>query len=165
MSTKLTKALEFANYRVTMNNQKAALLAKTESLLSYSINGGTFTIDLQLLTFCKQLIDEQEQEVVLLDIYKNPILVELESFYEEIRSRYFEASSIRPLSGMAMRSGRTRRGPLPPLAGTALPVYISSSKRVILSSLRPAAAVTSGTVLSIRENCLALRLRTRRERD
>lgn len=93
MSTKLTKALEFANYRVTINNQKAALLAKTESLLSYSLNGGTFTIDLQLLTFCKQLIDEKETEVVLLDIYKNPILVELESFYEEIRSRYFEASN------------------------------------------------------------------------
>jgi hypothetical protein len=93
MSTKLTKALEFANYRVTINNQKAALLAKTESLLSYSLNGGTFTIALQLLTFCKQLIDEKETEVVLLDIYKNPILVELESFYEEIRSRYFEASN------------------------------------------------------------------------
>ena len=29
----------------------------------------------------------------MLDIYKNPILVELESFYEEIRSRYFEASN------------------------------------------------------------------------
>lgn len=93
MSTKLTKALEFANYRVTINNQKAALLAKTESLLSYSLNGGTFTIDLQLLTFCKQLLDEKEKEVVLLDIYKNPILVELESFYEEIQSRYFEVTN------------------------------------------------------------------------
>lgn len=90
MSTKLTKALEFANYRVTLNNQRSALRAKIESLLSYSVNGGTFTIDTTLLTFCKQLIDEGEQDVVLLDIHSNPILVDLESFYEEIRSRYFE---------------------------------------------------------------------------
>lgn len=91
--TKLTKALEFANYRVTLNNQKAAMQAKVESLLSYSVNGGTFTIDTQLLTFSKQLLDEGEETVVLLDIYNNPILVELESFYTEIRSRYFEVTN------------------------------------------------------------------------
>lgn len=93
MSTKLTNALEFANYRVTLNNQRAALKAKTESLLSYSVNGGTFTIDISLLTFCKQLLDEGESEVVLLDIHSNPILVELETFYDEIRSRYFEVTN------------------------------------------------------------------------
>jgi len=46
MSTRLTKALEFANYRITINNQQAQLKAKTQNLLSYSINGGTFTIDI-----------------------------------------------------------------------------------------------------------------------
>jgi len=93
MSTKLTKALEFANYRVTLNNQRSALLAKVDSLLSYSINGGSFTIDLHLITFCKQLIDEGMKETVMLDIYKNPIKIELESFYEENRSRYFEVTN------------------------------------------------------------------------
>ena len=83
MSTRLTKALEFANYRVTLNNQQAQLKAKTQSLLSYSINGGTFTIDVPLITFCKQLIDEGHKDVVLLDIYNNPIKVEVEKFYEE----------------------------------------------------------------------------------
>ena len=90
MSTRLTKALEFANYRTTLNNQKAQLKAKTQSLLSYSINGGSFTIDIPLLTFCKQLIDEGHEEVVLLDIYQNPIKIEVEKFYNEIQSRYFE---------------------------------------------------------------------------
>lgn len=93
MSTRLTKALEFANYRVTMNNQNAALKAKTQSLLSYSINGGTFDIDLPLLTFCKQLIDLEHTEAVLLDVYKNPIKVELAEFYEEIFSRWFEVTN------------------------------------------------------------------------
>jgi len=69
------------------------LKAKTQSLLSYSINGGTFTIDLTLITFCKQLIDNSQTEVVLLDIYNNPIKVDVESFYEEIISRYYEVTN------------------------------------------------------------------------
>ena len=64
MSTRLTKALEFANYRITINNQQAQLKAKTQNLLSYSINGGTFSIDVSLITFCKQLIDDGQTEVV-----------------------------------------------------------------------------------------------------
>lgn len=93
MSTKLTKALEFANYRATLNNQKAQLKVKTQSLLSYSINGGSFTIDIPLITFCKQLVEEGQKEVVLLDIYKNPIKVDVQKFYEEIHSRYFEVTN------------------------------------------------------------------------
>lgn len=93
MSTRLTQALEFANYRVTLNNQQAALRAKTQSLLSYSINGGTFTIDRTLINFCKLLLDEQQTSAVLLDIYNNPILVEVKSFYDEILSRYFEVNN------------------------------------------------------------------------
>ena len=53
MAAKLQTALEFSNYRQTLNNQKEVLKAKTESLLSYSINGGTFTIDRELITFVK----------------------------------------------------------------------------------------------------------------
>ena len=93
MSTRLSKALEFANYRTTLNNQQSQLKAKVQSLLSYSINGGTFTIDVPLITFCKQLIDEKQKQVILLDIYNNPIQIDVEKFYEEIRSRYFEVTN------------------------------------------------------------------------
>jgi hypothetical protein len=93
MSTRLTDALEFANYRVTLNNQQASLRAKTQSLLSYSINGGTFTIDRSLLNFCKLLLEEKQTEAVLLDIYQNPIKVDIESFYDEVLSRYFEVTN------------------------------------------------------------------------
>ena len=92
-NNRLTKALEFANYRITLNNQQAQLKAKVESLLSYSINGGTFTIDTNLITFCKILLDEGDKEAILLDIYKNPISVDLESFYDEIKSRYYEVTN------------------------------------------------------------------------
>ena len=91
MSAKLTKALEFANYRVTLNNQQAAIKARVEMLLTYSTNGGTFAIDQSLITFCKMLLDDERTDAVLLDVYENPIKVELEDFLEEITSRYFEA--------------------------------------------------------------------------
>lgn len=93
MSARLTQALEFANYRVTLNNQQAALRAKTQSLLSYSINGGTFTIDMQLINFTKLLINEGLESAILLDIYQNPIQVNLSAFYKEILSRYFEVTN------------------------------------------------------------------------
>lgn len=93
MSTKLTKALEFANYRVTLNNQLEILRAKTENLLSYSINGGTFTVNRELITFCKILLEEGRDTVVLLDVYNNPICVEVKTFYDEIMSRYIEVTN------------------------------------------------------------------------
>ena len=93
MSSKLTKALEFANYRRTLNVQHNNLKAKVQTLLSYSINGGTFQIDQVLISFVKTLLDQEHTEAVLLDIYNNPIKVELEEFLEEITSRYFEATN------------------------------------------------------------------------
>ena len=93
MAAKLQTALEFSNYRQTLNNQKEVLKAKTESLLSYSINGGTFTIDRELITFVKVLIDDKHTDAVLLDIYNHPISVDLQNFYSEIMSRYFEVTN------------------------------------------------------------------------
>ena len=99
MSTRLSKALEFANYRVTLNNQNAALKAKTQNLLSYSINGGTFVIDLPLLTFCKQLIDLEKKDAVLLDSFGNPIKVELKTFHKEILSKSYNLDKTPVLEG------------------------------------------------------------------
>lgn len=94
MSTKLTTALEFANYRETVNNQLATLKGKTQALLSYSINGGTFTINRELIAFCNALsTNSPGQMVVLLDIYDNPIRVDIHEFYTEIVSRYTEVTN------------------------------------------------------------------------
>jgi hypothetical protein len=93
MDERLSKALEFSNYRLTLNTQHLALKAKTQNLLTYSINGGTFVIDLSLITFCKQLTDGGKTDVVLLDIYQNPILIQVPDFYDEILSRYFEVTN------------------------------------------------------------------------
>ena len=59
MSSKLTKALEFANYRTTLNVQHNALKAKVQTLLSYSISGGTFEISQELISFVKLLMEKE----------------------------------------------------------------------------------------------------------
>ena len=93
MSSKLTKALEFANYRKTLNVQHNNLKAKVQTLLNFSIIGGTFQIDQILISVVKSLLDQEHTKAVLLDIYNNPIEVELQEFLEEITSRYFEATN------------------------------------------------------------------------
>jgi len=89
MTTNLEKALEFTKYRETLNNQRAVLKAKTEALLSYSINGGTFTIDRELISFLCSM--GSLTEIVMLDIYNNPIkITNIPEFKAEVESRYFE---------------------------------------------------------------------------
>jgi len=94
MTSKLTKALEFSNYRQTLNIQHNNLKSKVQTLLTYSINGGSFNIDLPLITFVEMLIKKENDSVVLLDVYNNPIeITDLKDFLEEILSRYFEATN------------------------------------------------------------------------
>jgi hypothetical protein len=95
MTTNLEKALEFAKYRATINNQHTALKAKTEALLSYSVNGGTFTIDRELISFVHcYCTDGKGKALVMLDIYNNPIKIDdLPEFLSEITSRYAEVTN------------------------------------------------------------------------
>ena len=94
MSKKLSKALEFSNYRVSLNIQHNNMKARVQTLLNYSINGGTFKITHDLISFVKLLLDRDMDSAVLLDVYNNPIQIEnLEDFLEELISRYFEATN------------------------------------------------------------------------
>lgn len=93
MSTnKLSKALEFANYRTTLNIQHNNMKARVQTVLNYSVNGGTFKITHELISFVNLLLQRELTESVLLDVYNNPIHIDnLEDFLEELLSRYFEA--------------------------------------------------------------------------
>ena len=48
---RLEKALEFANYRATLANQKAKLKDRCEAQLNYAYNGGIFHISESLISF------------------------------------------------------------------------------------------------------------------
>lgn len=94
MQEQLEKALEFSNYRQTLNIRRKTLKEKIEGQLTYGHNGGIFKIDRNLLTFVEILNSKGRKTAILLDINDNPILIEdLEEFKDEIFDRYFTATN------------------------------------------------------------------------
>jgi hypothetical protein len=94
MDPKLERALESSQYRETLNNQMQALKSQVEVKLMYSINGGTFSVSPELITFVELLISKGQTESVLLDINRTPILItDLKDFQTNILSRYYEVTN------------------------------------------------------------------------
>lgn len=95
MQEQLKLALDFSNYQQSFSIQKKTLKERTEAKLTYGFNGGIFNIDRTLLTFVEMMcVKGRTTGVVILDINQNPILIDnLESFRDEIFSRYFEVTN------------------------------------------------------------------------
>ncbi len=94
MDPKLERALEFSQYRETLNNQMQALKSQVEAKLLYSINGGTFKVSAELITFVNLLISKGQAESVLLDVNTTPILIDdLAEFQTDLLSRYHEVTN------------------------------------------------------------------------
>lgn len=90
MDDMLNKSLDFSKYRQTLNNQIELLKTQSNSLLHYSVNGGTFLITPSLLSLVDRLVQKGRSESVLLDMNDTPIKIEnLEEFLEELDDRYF----------------------------------------------------------------------------
>ena len=93
MDDRLKSALDFSNYMVTLNNQKR--IAKEQFLEScvHYLNGGKFSINRELITFCSTLILSNQESVVLIDDNDMPIEVQdLQTFLDDILDIYFKAS-------------------------------------------------------------------------
>lgn len=95
MDERLEKALEFANFMVTLNNQKRSLKEKYYTDCVYYHNGGTFNITKDLITFIKTLIDIGNTEnTVVVDDNDLPIRIDnLILFLDDIIDQYFTASN------------------------------------------------------------------------
>lgn len=94
MDDRLSKALEFSNFRISLFNKKENIRLKMDSMCSYAVNGGIFKADPQTITFVKLVLDSGRDQVVLLDINGNPIeITDIKLLYEELTSRYFQATN------------------------------------------------------------------------
>ena len=94
MEERLQKALEFANYRQTLNNQLHKAKIKAEGALIYAKNGGQFKIDQSLICFLDFLIRTGHKDANLLDDNSNPVNIDnLEDFLKDITGRYFEVTN------------------------------------------------------------------------
>lgn len=89
---RLEKALDFSNTMQTFNLNKNNLKVKTQNLLNYSTNGGTFNVDQSLIGFMHMIVSSGKKEAILLDKNDVPIKIDnTEKFLEDISSLYFEA--------------------------------------------------------------------------
>lgn len=94
MDPRLKAALEFADYRQTINQQKQQLKDRIDVELTYGHNGGLFKIDYALLSFLELLISkDRTKNIPLFDINKNPIMIaDIVSFRDDVFDRYMTLS-------------------------------------------------------------------------
>jgi predicted HTH transcriptional regulator len=94
MEERLQKALEFANYRQTLNNQLQKIKVRAEGMLIFAKNGGSFTINRELICFLDYVDKQGMNDVALLDDNNLPVQIEdVKGFLSEITKRYFEVTS------------------------------------------------------------------------
>jgi len=105
---RLEKALEFSKYRIALVNRKEDLKIKVNNLLLYAHNGGMFRISQELISFVKLVLDQGKMRVVLIDNNSNPIeITELQKFFDDIFSRYFEATNLYHAEYSKIRAARS----------------------------------------------------------
>ena len=93
MEDRLQKALEFANYRQTLNNQLHKIKIKVEGLLMFAKNGGLFKVNQELICFLDYLVRSGTTEADILDSNNIPVHIEnVEDFLKDIKIRYFEVT-------------------------------------------------------------------------
>jgi len=93
MDEKLAKALQFANFTRTFEDQKSILKESYFDSLIYYSNGGQFTVNKSLLSFINLLLEKQDSAVII-DDNDNPFQIEnLQEFYDNILDLYFQSSN------------------------------------------------------------------------
>lgn len=94
MEDRLKQALEFANYKQTLNNQLQKLKIRAEGMLLYAEAGGKFAITQELICFLDYLIRSGYTEATLLDSNNSPIFIaDTKDFLSKLTTRYFEVTN------------------------------------------------------------------------
>lgn len=94
MDERLQKALDISNYMVTINNQKRILKEQYQENLIHYHSGSQFTVTQQLISFVQSLTAMNQTSTILIDDNGLPAEIEdLETFANDIYSKYFEASN------------------------------------------------------------------------
>lgn len=112
MDERLSKALDFANYSVTLANQKRALKEKYLADIVHYHNGGCFSITKELINFIKLQIDTgNDSGVVLIDDNDTPIeIADMNEFFDTVLNKYFTASNEFYTEYQKIRKNRTVEG-------------------------------------------------------
>jgi hypothetical protein len=89
MDERLKKALEFSHLSTLISNQKRLLQEKFFYENVIYKNGGTFTINPELINFAQNALSKDQDSFIFLDDNNLPILIDnLENFVEELYDIY-----------------------------------------------------------------------------
>jgi|TARA_Y100000389_G_scaffold27087_1_gene23230 hypothetical protein len=94
MDERLERALEFANYRITLSNQKRNIRTRMQILQTVHYNKGSFLADPITIGLVNALISAGKTAGIMVDTKENPINIEdLQDFQNTLIESYTEASN------------------------------------------------------------------------
>tara|TARA_B100000941_G_scaffold266314_1_gene221520 strand:+ start:388 stop:735 length:348 start_codon:yes stop_codon:yes gene_type:complete len=94
MDDRLEKALEFANYRITLSNQKRTIRQRMHVLQTVNYNRGVFHANPTTISFVKTLLDSGKEHAIILDSKEQPIYVDnCKEFLDSLLSAYTESTN------------------------------------------------------------------------
>jgi hypothetical protein len=94
MDERLEKALDFANYRQTLANQKRNIRTRMQMLQSVHYNNGSFLADTVTIGFINSLLAAKRKSAIVLDTRENPIKIDnLQEFQDLLIEKYTEATN------------------------------------------------------------------------
>lgn len=92
MNEVIEKAFDVANYMATLSNQRRLILEEFNQKTIFYINGATFKLNPELITFTKLVLDQGFTDVAFIDANNFPVIIEdVEKFYNDIVTTYFES--------------------------------------------------------------------------
>jgi hypothetical protein len=111
MDDKLTDALNFSNYMITLDNQKRLLKEQYNNDIVYYHNGGQFTLTHSLISFCITMLLTDQLSSVLIDDNSTPIQIDhLQKFANDILSVYTKAGNRYLTEFAKLKNNRTVEG-------------------------------------------------------
>jgi hypothetical protein len=94
MDERLSKALEFSNYALTINNQKRNIRNRVAQLQIVHYLGGVFLADHETIAFIKTLMDLEHKSSIIIDSKQNPISVKsLKELLDKLLNAYTSATT------------------------------------------------------------------------
>lgn len=108
---RLKHAVDFANYNLTLQRQRENLKARMENDIKVTHNGGTFTVDRDIITFIGLMMYRGDRETVVLDDNRVPVHVDsLREFFAKITEAYTGALTRYYKEYTALREARDVEG-------------------------------------------------------
>lgn len=94
MDERLEKAFQTANYMASLSNLRRVILEEFNQSRVYYTQGATFTVNKELISFVKVLIDIGNTESIILDDNNIPVnITDLQEFFTRIISIYAETTN------------------------------------------------------------------------